>query len=157
MRDGEIKAAGERIVRDVEKDAQSRAYRASNALRNASQFVLRGQRSGRRYRVPFTGSGAIRDSRRKPKYYNASSPGEPPANRTGLLRKSWQARPRSQDHGKVTTAYASIYSNVPYIKYLEPELSGRDPGNTVKPRPFVRKIQAKAMPGIKRIYGKRFK
>lgn len=157
MRDGEIKAAGERVVRKIEKEAQSRSFRASNALRNASQFVLRGQRSGRRYRVAFTVTKDLELKRmRRSRQYTASAPGEPPAVRTGLLRKSWQINPRTEKKRFRTKMYASISSNVPYIKYLEPKLSGRKKGKVVKPRPFVKRIQQRAKPAIKRIYSKRY-
>ena len=43
------------ICISIRHQMASRAYRASNELRNASQLVLRGQRSGRQYNVPGTG------------------------------------------------------------------------------------------------------
>lgn len=43
------------ISNSIKHQMASRAYRSANELRNASQLVLRGQRSGRRYNVPGTG------------------------------------------------------------------------------------------------------
>lgn len=71
------------IAEKIQHQMESRAVRASYELYNASQLVLRGQRHGRRYRVPGTKW-----------YYTASAPGEPPAVRTGAFRMSWQ--PKSQ-------------------------------------------------------------
>lgn len=71
------------IAEKIQHQMESRAVRASYELYNASQLVLRGQRHGRRYRVPGT-----------KRYYTASAPGEPPAVRTGVFRMSWQ--PKSQ-------------------------------------------------------------
>lgn len=71
------------IAEKIQHQMESRAVRASYELYNASQLVLRGQRHGRRYRVPGTKL-----------YYTASAPGEPPAVRTGVFRMSWQ--PKSQ-------------------------------------------------------------
>lgn len=50
-----IESAVKEINSKITHGMRSRAYRASNELRNASQLVLRGQRSGRRYNVPGTG------------------------------------------------------------------------------------------------------
>ena len=71
------------IAEKIQHQMENRAVRASYELYNASQLVLRGQRHGRRYRVPGT-----------KRYYTASAPGEPPAVRTGAFRMSWQ--PKSQ-------------------------------------------------------------
>ena len=55
------------LYNQVTQEAKSRGYRAANALRSASLEVLRGQRSGKIYRKPFT----------KKATYQASAPGEP--------------------------------------------------------------------------------
>lgn len=72
---------------------EARSYRISNELRNSALLVLRGQRHGRRYKVPGTyrrqkdrKTGKMRNGR----YYTASAPGEPPAVRHGTFRLSWQ-------------------------------------------------------------------
>ncbi len=62
-------------VRGIEGKVAAMTYRASNELRTASLHVLRRQRSGRVYRVPFT-----------KKYYTASKAVESPAVRMGIFR-----------------------------------------------------------------------
>ena len=69
----------EAVTDHIKQEMERRSYLAANELRNASLLVLRGQRSGRRYRVPGT-----------KRYYTASAPGQPPAVRTGIFRMSWQ-------------------------------------------------------------------
>ena len=92
-----IEEVVEEITADIRHQMEGRAWRAALELRNASQLVLRGQRSGRRYKVP----GTYRRQRDKTdgkmkngRYYTASAPGEPPAVRTGTFRNSWQPTSR---------------------------------------------------------------
>ena len=71
----------------------SRAHRGANELRNAALLVLRGQGGGRRYKVPGTyrlQMDKVTGKKRHGRYYTASAPGQPPAQRTGGLRLSWQ-------------------------------------------------------------------
>ena len=51
----QIEACCERIAEKISSGMKSRGMKAANELRNASQLVLRGQRSGRKYNVPGTG------------------------------------------------------------------------------------------------------
>lgn len=88
------------VTTEIRHQMESRTYRASNELRNSALMVLRGQRSGRRYKVPGTfkrqrdkHDGKMKNGR----YYTASAPGEPPAVRTGAFRLSWQPAPRYSD------------------------------------------------------------
>lgn len=81
------------ISDSIQNQMEGRAVRASYELYNSAQLVLRGQRSGRRYKVPGTykrqrdkTDGKMKNGR----YYTASAPGEPPAVRTGAFRMSWQ-------------------------------------------------------------------
>lgn len=122
---------------------RSRGYRAANELRNASQLVLRGQRSGRRYRVPGT-----------KKRYTASAPGEPPAVRTGAFRASWQPKQRA-DFG--TNNQVSVTS---YIESRQRTDNGgynlgsllENGSGRIAPRPYKEKVQEKAKPKIVKIY-----
>ena len=91
------------IAEKIQHQMESRAVRASYELYNASQLVLRGQRHGRRYKVPGTYKRQLdKDPAKDPsewewkngRYYTASAPGEAPAVRTGAFRMSWQ--PKSQ-------------------------------------------------------------
>ena len=83
----------EEAVEGIRRQVERRSYLAANELRNSALLVLRGQRSGRRYKVPGTfrrqrdkADGKMKNGR----YYTASAPGEPPAVRTGTFRASWQ-------------------------------------------------------------------
>ena len=70
-----LKIAVGEIVERVGRQVVSRGTRAVNAIRNAELDVLKGQRSGRVYRKPYSKAT-----------YTASAPGEPPARRSGALR-----------------------------------------------------------------------
>lgn len=90
------------VTSQIQHQMASRSYRAANELRNSALIVLRGQRSGRRYKVP----GTYRRQRDKVdgkmkngRYYTASAPGEPPAVRTGTFRNSWQPTARGPIFG----------------------------------------------------------
>lgn len=127
-------------LQSIKQQMESRAYKGANELRNASLLVLRGQRSGREYRVPGT-----------KKHYTASAPGEPPAVRTGVFRLSW--KPTAQ---VVMGSYFSrIESDVRTTngRYtLGQILEEGTPGGKIKPRPHHDKITKKAEPKIRRIY-----
>jgi hypothetical protein len=144
----DIIGPAQQIYQSIEKEAQRRSYQASNELRNASLRVLRGQRSGRRYRVPFTRGNYLKNrkrTRRHAVWYTASAPGEPPAVRTGTLRNSWWPRPRSHRTAAGRTIYAAVFSPVKYAYFLEA-------GKGMAPRPFVDRIKQMAMPRISAIY-----
>lgn len=114
-------------VSDIKKEVRSRAYRASNALLNSAKLVLRGKRSGRMYRIPYT-----------KKKYRASAPGEAPANRLGLFRESWSTNPYSSNSG--TAAHACIESRQRVQGgQLLGELLENGHGNTA-PRPYRQKV-----------------
>lgn len=128
----------ENVTDSIKQEMERRSYLAANELRNASQLVLRGQRSGRRYRVPGT-----------KRHYTASAPGEPPAVRTGHFRLSWQPTAR--------VVYGS------YISRIESDLrtdNGQytlgeileDGTSRMAPRPYQDAILEKAKKPILRIY-----
>lgn len=132
----------DRVVDSIKSQMERRSYLAANELRNASQLVLRGQRSGRSYRVPGT-------KRR----YTASAPGEPPAVRTGTFRMSWQPSAHVV-HGS-------------YISRIESETrtdNGRHNLGTIleegtsrmAPRPYKDRILEKAEPHIFKIYSENY-
>lgn len=142
--DGKSGSAGRAIratvkdqVADINRKAVSRGVRAVNAIRNAELEVLKGQRSGRVYRKPFT----------KRARYTASAPGEPPARRTGNLRMHWNGQVKSEGSSSGGVAIvAELESQEPYAGYLENGTS------KMAARPFVEKIKEKATPEIQRIY-----
>lgn len=133
VRGDSLEKLAERTVKEIQDELESRAYRGANELRNSALLVLRGQRSGRSYRVPGT-------KRR----YTASAPGEPPAVRTGTFRNSWQ--PRSYAFGD--SYFSIIDSEVLYADWLE----NGTPGGQMAPRPHHERILKDAEPRIQKIY-----
>lgn len=142
----------------IQHQMSSRAYRAANELRNASQLVLRGQRSGRRYTVPGTGRMTYNKRKHTAKItyrkYTASAPGEPPAVRTGAFRMSWTPKAYTQSSNP---AQFSVVSQVESRqrtdngKYLLGEILENGTGR-MAPRPHQQEIQTKALPQIMKIY-----
>lgn len=128
-------------VDSIRQQTESRSYKAANELRNAALEVLRGQRSGRRYRVPGTNS-----------YYTASAPGEPPAARTaGGFRTSWKAKALVESD--VYTSRIESDKRTDNGKFTLGEiLEEGTPGGQMAPRPHHERIIEKAMPEIERIY-----
>lgn len=133
----QVRATVNKITSDVSGQVLSRGTRAVNALRNAELEILRGQRSGKTYRVLYT----------KRATYQASAPGEPPARRTGSLRMHWSG---DVEYGKTVgnnvEVTAVIESGEKYSTYLE------NGTRKMEPRPFVEKIKEKAKPEIEKIY-----
>lgn len=128
------------VTTEVQHQMESRSYRAANELRNSALMVLRGQRGGRRYRVPGT-----------KRHYTASAPGEPPAVRTGNFRISWQ--PTAQ------VVFGSYISRIESDRRtdngrytLGEILENGTPGGRVAPRPHHDRIKKHAEPKIVRIY-----
>ena len=171
-----VKEVNEKITHGM----KSRAYRVSNELRNASQDVLRGQRSGREYIVPGTGRVHYKKGKRVVigreadnygrkgrkiygreagtatityKRYRASAPGEPPAVRTGTFREKWQTKTESTGSGDSLSVRAMIENDVRTDngKYLLGPLL-EDGTGKMAPRPYKEKIQQKALPKAVRIY-----
>ena len=132
-------------LKGVEREVANRAYRASNYLRNASLLVLRGQRNGIRYRIPHTRVE-----------YQASSPGESPANRTGIFRLSWGTQVRVEKQGNKFRCVSSIESNLRVGKWLLGELL-EDGTRHMAPRPYKQAVRDRAMPQIQALYKKSYK
>lgn len=132
--EAEVQKRIKEAVRDANTKAKSCAVRASNHLRNAALNVLRGQRSGRRYKKPHTNT-----------YYTASAPGEPPAVRSGMLRMSWGMKAEGDGKGNYT---AGIYTDVPYAE----DLDDGTPGGKIKPRPYKEKIIETAKPKVVSVF-----
>lgn len=133
-----IRATVKEQVTNINRKVISRGVRAVNAVRNAELEVLKGQRSGRVYRKPYT----------KRATYTASAPGEPPARRTGNLRMHWNGQVKSENSsGGGVAIIAELESQEPYAGILE------NGSSKMAARPFTEKIKEKAMPEIQRIYG----
>lgn len=144
----EIEDAKEQIQQQMER----RSYLAANELRNASLLVLRGQRNGRRYKVPGTyrrQRDKVTGKMRNGRYYTASAPGEPPAVRTGAFRLSWQP--------KTYVGYGSYISRIESDlkvsngKYNLGELL-ENGTSKMAPRPYQDRILERAEPKIVKIY-----
>lgn len=131
-----VQAKVSEMTKDISRQVVSRATRALNELRNAELDVLKGQRSGRRYRkYPYKSK------------YRASAPGEPPARRTGALRLHWNGKVETRPAGNgVTAVTAVLESGETYAPFLEHGTS------RMAPRPFHDRIMEKAKPNILRIY-----
>lgn len=132
-------------LKNVEKEVAQRTYRASNELRNAELQVLRGQRSGRVYRIPHT-----------KKTYRASAPGQPPAVRTGAFRLSWGTHVHVEKVGVHFKAVAAIESKERAGGRLLGEML-ENGTSKMAARPYKQKIIDKALPKIKQIYSKPYK
>ena len=103
-----VREAVEKEVKHINQKVRSKAARVNNALRNAELEVLKGQRGGKRYRKPHS-----------KRTYQASSPGEPPARRTGALRLQW-AKGVEGGHLEVVERIYGIHRKPgPYAGYLE--------------------------------------
>ena len=132
-------------LKGLQKEVAQRAYRASNELRYASLYVLRGNRSGRIYKMPNT--------RAK---YRASAPGEPPAVRTGIFRLSWGTHVHVEKQGAHFRAVSAIESKEKAGGRLLGEMLEQGTAK-MAPRPYKQQVIARAMPKIKAIYKKPYK
>lgn len=150
----DISGISSQAINQVSAELPTRASAASQCLRNASLEVLRGERSGRVYKKPGTyGKRASKATKsllpdygkklRGGQLYRASAPGEPPAFRTGTLRRSWRAVKYGANHQN-----PAIESNVEYAGYME----NGTPGGKIAPRPYESKIIEKAFPEIEAVY-----
>lgn len=140
------------IADKIQRQMESRAVRASYELYNSSQLILRGHRSGRRYKVPGTYKrqrdpldGKMKNGR----YYTASAPGEPPAVRTGAFRMSWQPYAR-----KVYGVYFSRIESDLRVDNGKHNLGQilEEGTRRMAPRPFEERIIKHAENRINRIY-----
>lgn len=148
-----LEQAIDEITDHIKHEMERRTYLASNELRSSANLVLRGQRSGRRYKVP----GTYRRQRdktdgkmKKGRYYTASAPGEPPANRLGHFRMSWQPNARIED-GLYTSMIESDLMVGTKNKYLLGEIL-EEGTSKMAPRPYQELILDRAISKIKRIY-----
>lgn len=152
-----IEEAVAQTVNGIGLEVRSRAYRVANELQNQANDVLRGQRHGRRYKVPGTfkrqrdkATGRMRNG----VYYTASAPGEPPANRTGAFRTSWHRRVYAEElggaefnvHG-VTESDLKVGEKQHLLGVLLDEGTSR-----MAPRPYRERVVEKAMPKVMKIY-----
>lgn len=136
----------------IRHEMESRAWKAALELRNSSQIILRGQRSGRRYKVPGTyrrqkdpTDGKAKNGR----YYTASAPGEPPAVRTGTFRNSWQPSAHVTDKRYVSKIESDVMTDNGKYNLGEVLENGT---KRMAPRPHHDRILQHAEQRIVRIY-----
>ncbi len=120
----------DQIVQGLNKEANSRARRVVNVLRNAALDVLGQKGHGRKYGK-----------------HTASAPGEAPAPNTGNLRRNWRQYVLGEETLKGIKITARIKSDVPYASILEKGT------RRMRPRPFSDRIVAQARPEVDAIYG----
>ena len=152
----QLQVAVNETISQIKRQMEYRAYEGANELKKASVLVLRGQRGGRRYKVPGTyrlQTDKATGKKRHGRYYTASAPGEPPAVRTGAFRQSWQPTSRA--------LYGSYISRIESDartdngKYVLGELL-EEGTSKMAPRPHHKRIQEKALPNIKKIYNRSY-
>lgn len=125
----------EEAIRGMEHVAAQRMWQATQIVRNKVLETLSGERSGRRYRVPGTNV-----------YYTASAPGEPPAVRTGNLRKSIKTEIASE--GRVIKG--RVGTDLDYGRKLEYGT------RHMAPRPWLERSFKEAEEDVKDVLGGRW-
>ena len=150
-----IRAAVADLVTQAGTEVKSRGVRTANELRTASNHVLRGERHGRRYKVPGTyrrQKDPVTGKMRSGRYYTASAPGEPPAVRTGVFRMGWKQRSWAEDlGGGECNVRGAIENDQKAGRYLLGALL-EEGTKRMKPRPYKQRIIDRAMPKVLRIY-----
>lgn len=155
----DIDGAVDKIVREVNRQVRVRAAEASNELRNAALNVLRGERSGRVYKKPGTYGNRMNKQTNKllPLYghklrggqlYQASAPGEPPAERTNTLRRSFEEKIAAENKAAYTEVKAYIETKQEYAAALD---EGTD---KMASRPIREPVIERAKPKIRQIFSK---
>lgn len=125
-------------IQIIKQEMERRSYSGANELRSAALLILKGQGSGRRYRVPGT-----------KRTYQASAPGQPPAMRTGIFRMSW----KPTAHVVMGSYFSRIESNAQTSnkRYTLGRIL-EDGTRKMAPRPHHDRIVKKAEPRIRQIY-----
>jgi hypothetical protein len=129
-----------RMKDNLKLQIESRGYRVSNEMRNAVMTTLKGQRSGRIYRVPMT-----------KRYYQASAPGEAPAVRTGIYRMSWKPSTYATEMSGELMVISQVDTSYRVGGHVLGELLEKGTSR-MAPRPHVDLISEKAEKQAMRIY-----
>lgn len=155
----EIKRISGKTIEKTNQDVYQKAFSTGNCLRNAMLKVMSGKRSGRVYKKVGTYGkrrtkatkelmGQYKRNLRGGQLYQASAPFEPPAVRTGTLRRSFTHRVQEQPNGKGIKVLAVLETRNKYAAYLEYGT------NKMAPRPYVEPIKQEAIPEIERLFQK---
>ena len=143
------------LVGEAGREVKARAFRTSNELQNQLNNVMRGERHGRRYKVPGTykrQKDPVTGKMRNGVYYTASAPGEPPAVRTGAFRASWHRRTYAEElDGHNFNVHGVTESDLHVGKHLLGDILDEGTGR-MAPRPYKQRVIDAAMPKIQKIY-----
>ena len=134
------------VVASIKAAAAQRMLASVITVKNETTEMLSGQRHGRRYKVPTTGTrvGEGRSIAGTGVWYTASAPGEAPANRLGGLRGSVDYKV----HGEGKSLVGDVGTK---LKYGAPLEFGT---LRMSARPWLKKSFEKAMDAILGIWGK---
>ena len=152
----ELKRVSGKTVEKINSETYSRAFQVGNALRNAELKVMSGKRSGRVYKKVGTYGkrktqgtkelmGQYGHRLRGGQLYQASAPGEPPAVRTGTLRRSFTHKVQGLKGSRGIKVVASLETRNKYARYLQ------DGTKKMAPRPFIDPIIQEAKPEVEKI------
>lgn len=148
----QLQANIQQITTSIQKQMERRSYLAANELRNSALLELRGQRSGRRYKVPGTyrlQMDKATGRKKHGRYYTASAPGEPPAVRTGTFRNSWQPKARRVYGSYLSRIESDVRTDNGKHNLGEILENGT---SRMAPRPHHDRILDRAEPKIVKIY-----
>lgn len=125
-------------LQEVMDEFYSRLEKASIHMLNEVDEKITGPRTGAEYRVPSTA-----------RKYTASAPGEPPAVRTGDLRRhmSYQLKREGSE------IFSAIGNKLEYANYLEHGTTDAMGQDLMAPRPFLSPTFEEQRETIMRILG----
>ena len=134
------------VVASIKAVAAERMLASVITVKNETTEMLSGQRHGRRYKVPTTGTrvGEGRSIAGTGVWYTASAPGEAPANRLGGLRGSVDYKVHSEGQNLVGDVGTKLKYGAP-LEFGTLRMSAR---------PWLKKSFEKAMDAILGIWGK---
>lgn len=127
---------------NIQRQVQGRGVSAGSELRNAAQLVLSGTRSGKIYKVP----------NHQHATYQASAPGEAPANRLGDFSSSWSVK-TNISNGSAFESTPGIESAEKSKQYLIGDIL-EEGTRHMAPRAYKEKVVEKALPYINAIYSR---
>lgn len=151
-------AATETIAERLKPVVEAMAITMADEVRT---YIRSSRPQGRLYRIPGTkGPGRRRRRKKSDEYgplptsnmYQASAPGQAPAEREGIYRRSWTHTPAVRDGSEVVaTAYSALPT--PDGKHLLGEIleRGHKEGGRMRPRPHVGPAMRLVQPKLRRM------